>query len=802
MLIDDAIADGECPACLLKSALHGETPESGHRSAPSHAVPSVHELNELLDAYEVTEFIGQGGMGAVYRARQVKLDREVAIKFLLDSTSQVAETVERFLREAKTLARLRHPNIVTAIDADDVNDMPYLVMEFVPGTDFSALVKQHGPVSIEQAIDWILQAARGLEYAHDNGVVHRDIKPSNLLVDESGQLRILDLGLARFESIDRDGEQVSLTDPGRFMGTADFMSPEQAADSRAADFRSDIYSLGCTLFYLLTGRSLYIGETVVKKILAHRDDAIPSLAKLLSHAPPLLDDVFQRMVAKNPDDRQQSMTQVIQELSSIQGRASTTESPQAVSLMDRHPEDQTLVMDDVPASTQVYVNSEEELEEGERSRKADRGRRTLRFTTIGVGVVLLAGTGYLLSQQFWTANDNPLREQSLETESLATESLARTAPRKSQAIDKQPGPQHPVKIAAIPRDKIRMVRGQVGVGTSVNTVLVDVDRDGDLDILCGNREQGPGMLDVWLNDGTAKFERSHSTKTEHPIRSVTVGDVDKDGDQDAIVCFYLPNQPARLLKNNGAGRFMDADETIGTGESFTIVMADFDGDGHKDVFAGRAGANELWKNDGTGKFSDSGARLGVGDSLAVAAGDLDRDGDIDVVVVNSRNSLKDSEYNRVWFNDGQGRMSEHQRNLSDLAQCVELADPDADGDLDAVIGNRVWKNDGHGALDRDQHSLPGPKCEAVVISDWDHDGFPDVLGTNRFAGAQQIQLLIWWNEAGRCRDNVLEFKGPGARGISVGDLDEDGDLDVVLASESGGNEVWLNLTPAQSERRE
>jgi serine/threonine protein kinase len=213
-------------------------------------------------------------------------------------------------------AKLSHPNIVTAYDADQVGGNHLLVMEYVDGSDLWATVKKDGPLPIEKAVDCVLQAARGLEAAHAAGIFHRDIKPSNLILDKSGKVKVVDLGLASLTMDDPD--QAPLTEDGTVLGTADFISPEQAVETRSADARSDVYSLGCTLFFLLTGRVMYPAETLMQKMLAHREQPVPSLRDLRPEVSEQLAAVYGKMVAKRADERQQSMTEVIGDLESLQ----------------------------------------------------------------------------------------------------------------------------------------------------------------------------------------------------------------------------------------------------------------------------------------------------------------------------------------------------------------------------------------------------------------------------------------------------------------------------------------------------
>src|SRR5207244_178665 len=184
----------------------------------------------------------------------------------------------------------------------------------VDGIDLSALSRTHGPLPVAMALDYTLQAARGLAFAHGKGIIHRDIKPSNLLVDKDGTVKILDMGLAR---IDRPEDDTPiLTTEGQVLGTVDYMAPEQAVDTHSADARADIYSLGCTLYRLLTGEAVFSGETVMHKLLSHREAPIPPLRSKRPDVPASLEAVWRKMVAKHPDERQQTMLEVVAQLES------------------------------------------------------------------------------------------------------------------------------------------------------------------------------------------------------------------------------------------------------------------------------------------------------------------------------------------------------------------------------------------------------------------------------------------------------------------------------------------------------
>jgi len=254
--------------------------------------------------YELLEKLGEGGVGSVYKARHVKLDRIVAIKMLGRQFLDDEKALARFEREMRAVGRLDHPNVVRAHDAREFDGAPALVMEYVDGLDLGQVVRLCGPLPVPAACEAVRQAALGLQAAHQLGLVHRDIKPSNLILDVQGSIKVLDLGLARFQADPADDKE--LTGSEQTMGTADYIAPEQVRDTHTADIRSDIYALGCTFYKLLTGHPPFCGpqhRTSLQKMLAHVHERVPAVTQLRYDVPAEAATILARMTAHGPDDR-------------------------------------------------------------------------------------------------------------------------------------------------------------------------------------------------------------------------------------------------------------------------------------------------------------------------------------------------------------------------------------------------------------------------------------------------------------------------------------------------------------------
>jgi serine/threonine protein kinase len=271
-------------------------------------------LPQLMDhpRYQIVRELGRGGMGVVYEAEHKMMHRRVALKIISSSLLNNAEAVARFHSEVENAARLAHPNIVTAHDAEQVGDLHMLVTEYVEGTDLASVLKQRGPLPIADACRYIPQATLGLQHAHEKGMIHRDIKPANLMLTPKGQVKILDFGLARLTGDQGQGE--GLTKANAFMGTPEYVAPEQANDARHADIRSDIYSLDCTLYCLLTGRPPFVGATALTVVMAQVEKEPAPVQQFRAAVPAELSAVVMKMLKKDAGQRYQTPLEVARAL--------------------------------------------------------------------------------------------------------------------------------------------------------------------------------------------------------------------------------------------------------------------------------------------------------------------------------------------------------------------------------------------------------------------------------------------------------------------------------------------------------
>ncbi len=269
-------------------------------------------VGQKLDHFEILELIGGGGMGLVFRAHDTALDRIVAVKILSTNRAADEETIRRFRNEAQSAARLDHENIARVYYVGEARGLNYIVLEYIDGVNLRDLVASQGSLAVDQVLGYALQLAQALDHASSRNIVHRDIKPSNVLVTHEGRTKLVDMGLSRLQE---PGSDEDLTASGVTLGTFDYISPEQARDPRNADVRSDIYSLGCTLHYLLTGQPPFPSGNAMQKLLQHQGDEPPDLMRLNPTVPEGLSRIVRKMLAKDPRRRYQDARSLIVDLS-------------------------------------------------------------------------------------------------------------------------------------------------------------------------------------------------------------------------------------------------------------------------------------------------------------------------------------------------------------------------------------------------------------------------------------------------------------------------------------------------------
>ena len=332
--VEQAAIESHVAVCAVCCKILGEIPDDTmlgrlREAGKSSGVPVVLSSKaaqlptELRDhpRYKIERFLGAGGMGLVYQAQHRVMERVVALKIIHRNLFRNKLVVDRFRHEVKAAARLTHPNIVTAFDAEQANETHFLVMEFVDGINLARLVAKRGALSVAHACNYTRQAALGLQHAFENGMVHRDIKPHNMMLTRKGQIKILDFGLARLTgepaitmddagAVPKGKDRPGLTSMGDVIGTPDYMAPEQYRDSRTADIRADIYSLGCTLYYLLTDHAPFGEGSAQTKVFSHRYFQPRPVAELRDDLPAEVAQIVKKMMAKDPGERYQTPAEV------------------------------------------------------------------------------------------------------------------------------------------------------------------------------------------------------------------------------------------------------------------------------------------------------------------------------------------------------------------------------------------------------------------------------------------------------------------------------------------------------------
>jgi serine/threonine protein kinase len=444
----------------------------------------------LLGPYVVLDRLGAGGMGEVFKVRHRGLQRVAALKVIGKQHAGSAGALERFRREAEAAAQLSHPNIVAVHDAGEQDDLLYLAMELIHGIDLGRLVLESGPLPVPLACDFIRQASLGLHHAHEKGFVHRDIKPANLLVaprnglPRSGRIdidglagatvKILDMGLVRFQMEQHDESEIALTQKGLVLGTLDYLSPEQAMNSHRVDRRADLYSLGCTLYTLLTGQPPFAGGEALNKLLRHQNDPPPPLSRLRPDVPESLQVIVSRLLAKRPEDRFQTADELARTLVDLRDQ-----EPAALAIPVVLPLD---LPSDVDMATQATLPDILAMTPPPLPRPRPRRPKRRRRWWWLAGAVVVLGLVAGLSVRFlvWPASPPQTRPSPPEPRPVVVDHLAGYIPPDSAVVlAVRPGQMHRASIFGEPEIPRRLLRGDPVLTGLLDRLGIDLGREVD-----------------------------------------------------------------------------------------------------------------------------------------------------------------------------------------------------------------------------------------------------------------------------------------------------------------------------------
>jgi len=752
------------------------------RDGPASGEAVNQEAPLQLGEYELLEKLGEGGMGVVYRARQAKLKKIVALKVLTRGRIADAEAVARFEREMEALGAVDHPNIVRAMDAREIEGTPVLVTEYVEGLDLSELVHRLGPLRISDACELIRQAAVGLQYAHQRGLVHRDIKPSNVMLSTAstdapsqgdsrrGVVKVLDLGLARWD--DRElGEAGELTGSGRIMGTPDYMAPEQFSDSHAVDIRADVYGLGATLYKLLCGRAPLADrkfKTPAQRLMALASEPVPPIQEHRPDVPNELAQVLDRMLAKDPEQRYAAPGDVADalvpfadgaDLSALIAEAKTASEP---------PVEMAQKVDTNAVRPSALVGTKPScLRKQRRARRdAPPRRRKLLGLIAGAAVVLAA---------------------------VATITL-KTGEVTVEIIVNQPG----VKVR-IDDDVVEVESpdGKIIVSVPVGPHRIEIGKDG---------------FETQTKSFTIRWRWDKPRVVINLTRVPAIGW--PHAGQNLQDTNFHPERSSQVLEKLAFEVLWDAPRGIGP------RTADLDGDGDLEIIylenIGRARrlvaldetGTRLWKADPVADsgVTDSDAQTDIDYDIA----DVNGDRACEIVVnVNCNVSWTENKPNYILIYKGDGTRLRRFSVEPGAEAHPRLADVDGDGSAEIVVGLADFRGE-HGAyiyrLDGELtgRTLTGERLVVSAIADIDSDGAPETLFNNFAAHCGQSEVngvddlhahivavdgdgsLIWVHRIGSC-----------SAWAAVADLSGDGKLDIVAfrnqdaVSYPGPNEVHL-----------
>ncbi|MCA9071138.1 MAG: VCBS repeat-containing protein, partial [Planctomycetaceae bacterium] len=741
------------------------------------------DLRKSFGRYQIESLLGQGGMGTVYLAHDTQLDRQVALKIPKIDRRDPAG-IERFLREAKAMAAVHHPNLCPVHDVGEIDGQFFLTMAYIRGQTLADHLSAGVQMPPFVALEIVRKLAEAVQVAHDAGLVHRDLKPANVMIDQQQVPVIMDFGLA----IRRQSDDETLTKLGMLIGSPAYMSPEQVKGETASiGPATDIYALGVMLYEMLCGRRPFQGSvpSVLGQIATQEP---PPLRDLAGGIDGPLESLSLKAMAKNADDRFVSAKELAEAIvaysqgipNGIAIKGTNTGIPLPTRKSDR------VVSSFLSSDTAFLPDSEAEGATPTQSRWSNRGWMVFSAVT----VVLIYGL-------FWAVSNsrNPPRRNEITIP--RNERDQTTDPNRANASSWLPPFPTPTKKST---GEFFLSPHTLGISTTRQVLLGDFDGDKDLDAFLINATLPD---EIWFNNGQGSFRQNQVLPPGGNSSSAALGDIDADGDLDLVRADRLENS---IWINDGSGWFTKSPAPIGMpgGVTSAIRLGDFDADGDLDAFVANIDATpEIWFNQGDGRYVPSGQDLGdPSPSYDVAIGDLDGDGDQDAWLANYH-SLGDAKRkpwaDEIWLNDGRGTFALSKRHLSKShSYKVTLADSDLDGDLDAWVASGpipenclLWENNGKGDfIPHGLHRWSSFLGVDLAVGDLTGDG---TLGVILAGGHSMSPFALWMNQEER--SNPGQPIGWGCyTSVVLGDLDGDGDLDAVLADMGGKapNQIWVN----------
>lgn len=784
-------------------------------------------IGTSLGDFEIVSLLGAGGMGEVYRARDHRLEREVALKVLPRFVSFDHERLHRFDQEAKAAAALNHPNILAVFQMGTYEGAPYLVSELLEGETLRERLK-HGPIPLTKAIDYGLQIAYGLSAAHEKGIVHRDLKPENLFVNSDGRIKILDFGLAKLTH--HAAMQSLETEPGSVLGTVGYMSPEQVR-GQAADHRSDIFAFGAILYEMLSGKRAFTGESAADVASAILKEDPPRLSKSGSRTPKALESVIKRCLEKDPNQRFQSASEVA---SMLLNRAETHPFVFAPFMLSRKTTLRLASMAGIflalsalivglnfggvrirlfhPNSPAASNNVPKRSFPAGPSYPVPFLNHPLVPDTVtpgGPGFTLtVSGTGFVpRSVVTWNGIERAttfVNSSQLKAAILASD-IARSGTAALTVVNPRfgGGPSNEVFFSFGASGYSPLGRNEYFVGPQPDAVAVgDFDGDGKLDVAVAN--PGGGTVGILLGKGDGTFQSPvYYTVGQGTSNSeLAVADFNGDGELDLVVSNDRSNNVSVLL-GNGDGTFRPAaNYDVGKNPS-SVAVADVNGDGKLDLIVSNQNCNDsndsrgpclpgtvsvlLGNGDGTFQFHRDFAAGLVPNGVAV--GDFNGDGKLDLAVVNGVSKERTSAL-CILLGNGDGTFrSPVGYPLHANGNSVATADFNGDGKLDLVVVDNgglvsvfIGKGDGTFGprVDYPAGSFP---FGSIGIGDFNGDGKLDLAVAS---GGSNCVTILFGNGDGTFQPRGVRF-GTGLipQGVAVGDFNGNGKLDMAVPARYG-----------------